>query len=150
MGAGRPSIYSLELITELCNRIASSERGLVIICKEDDDMPGYQTVFRWLADESKPEFRELYARAKEQQAELIANNTLKISDDDSNDTLPGEYGDVPNSAAVQRSKLRVDTRKWLLSKLAPKVYGDKLDVTTDGKEIKPTTTIIWGDKEVKV
>ena len=63
-------------------------------------------------------FAERYARARTTQMEAMAEEILAISDDD--------------EAEKQRSKLRVDTRKWLMSKLAPKKYGDKLDLNHSG------------------
>ena len=63
-----------------------------------------------------------------------------IADDSSNDYMAKQYGDgvevqVLNSENIQRSRLRIDTRKWALSKMNPKKYGDKTDITTNGKEI---------------
>lgn len=65
-----------------------------------------------------PEALKRYARAKSDGLEAIANDTLAIADDDDLD---------PNDKRV-----RIDTRKWLLSKLVPKVYGDRLDVEHGG------------------
>jgi len=79
-----------------------------------------------------------YARAKELQMDYLAEELLEISDDGSNDTIINEKGQkVEDKEWTNRSKLRVDTRKWLMSKLAPKKYGDKLDLTTGGSAIKP-------------
>lgn len=80
-------------------------------------MPGTSTVYRWLAD--KPEFRELYARAREDQADTLADEIIDIADQ-----KDGE-ADTPDS--VNRARLRVDARKWIASKLKPKRYGDKID-----------------------
>jgi hypothetical protein len=70
-----------------------------------------------------PAFADLYARAREIGMETMADDVLTISDDDTNDLLPDGS---PNSANVQRSRLMVDSRKFLMAKLAPKVYGDKV------------------------
>lgn len=80
----------------------------------------------WL-DGSRPEFSEQYARAREAQADKLAEEALTIADDGRNDTYTDADGNVKtDSEVIQRSKLRVDTRKWLASKMAPKKYGDKV------------------------
>lgn len=80
-----------------------------------------------------------YTRAKEESADAMADEILDIADDGSNDYMTVTYGEeereVINHEALQRSKLRVDTRKFLMAKMKPKRYGDKLDLTTDGKEL---------------
>lgn len=92
-------------------------------------MPSRPTVLRWVED--FPEFRTQYARAREAQADHYAEEILDISDDGENDWMCREGKDKSeswqlNGEHVQRSKLRVDSRKWLMSKLAPKKYGDKV------------------------
>lgn len=96
-------------------------------------MPGVSTVLRWLRD--MPEFQEQYARAKEEQADFLAEEMLEIADDKSDDLLDTEEGQSANPVAVQRARLRVDARKWAAAKLKPKKYGDKVDFTTDGKQV---------------
>lgn len=122
---GRHSDYSEETTTIICDRIASGE-ALIGICR-DKDMPDKATVFRWLAKHEA--FRDKYARARELQMEAMAVEILEIADDSEGDrTKEGAFV----SEHVQRSRLRVDTRKWLMSKLAPKKYGDKLDLNHSG------------------
>jgi hypothetical protein len=70
--------------------------------------------------------------------EYWASDILEIADDGTLDTMPGlnKYGDevqVPNHANVQRDRLRIDSRKWLLSKLAAKKYGDRMEVDVSGE-----------------
>ena len=85
---------------------------------------------------------EQYARAKTKQLELMADEILQISDESTGDDLFTEEDtkegrsarNVLNHEFVQRSKLRVDSRKWLLSKLLPKKYGDKIDVEHSASE----------------
>jgi hypothetical protein len=81
----------------------------------------------------------MYARAKDNQADLLAEEILEIADDGSNDFMTIVKGDesytVENKELVNRSRLRIDARKWYAAKLRPNKYGDKLDVTTDGKTI---------------
>lgn len=120
---GRPSVYSKEIAKKICNAISNSEKGLRHICKSNTSFPDVATIMRWLADDSKKDFREQYARARELQADFMADKMLEIADDDSRDEIA--FVGINN---VQRAKVRVDTRKWLLSKLAPKKYGDKLEL----------------------
>lgn len=93
-----------------------------------DGMPHQATIMAWL-DGSKPEFSEQYARAHEAYADKLAEETLTIADDSSQDTYVDADGNVKtDTEAIQRSKLRVDTRKWLASKKAPRKYGDKMAI----------------------
>jgi hypothetical protein len=125
---GRPSSYTPETASLICERIANGQSIREIAAA--DDMPAMSTIFRWLA--AHEDFREQYVRAKEAQVEFLAEEMLDICDDGSNDWMErtGKDGEslgwVLNGEAVQRSRVRIDTRKWLLSKLAPKKYGDAL------------------------
>lgn len=114
MPAGRPSIYSEKVADKICNKIADGE-GLITICAADD-MPAKTTVFRWL--ESKPEFRDKYARAREDQAEVHADEIITIADTEED---------------VNRAKVRIDARKWTASKLRPKKYGSFQQVEMTGE-----------------
>jgi hypothetical protein len=98
--AGRPSIYSPKLADRICQRLVNGE-SLRAICA-DPNMPDKATVLRW-ADRN-PEFRGRYARARELLVEFWADELIAISD--GNDD-------------VSRDRLRVDARKWLISRLLP-------------------------------
>ena len=90
-------------------------------------MPSLSTVMGWLFDGEHEEFSEQYARAREVQAEVLADELTDIADDASGDTTMGEKGRViTDHEHIQRSRLRIDTRKWIASKLLPKRYGDKI------------------------
>lgn len=116
---GRPTKYNLQLGKKICSKIANG-KSLRRICKEEE-MPSIETVRRWLIDEDKPEFHAQYARAREEQADHYADAMDDIAHDSTIDT--------------QRARLIIDTRKWVSSKLKPKKYGDKLDVTTGNEKI---------------
>jgi len=136
--SGRPSDFTPEIADRLCKLIAEGQ-SLREICSAED-MPGKTTVLRWL--DKNEEFRGQYARAREAQAEHWADEILEISDDGSNDWMERKNQDgstytVVDHEHVSRSKLRVDSRKWLMSKLAPKKYGDKVDMTHSGKDGGP-------------
>lgn len=133
---GRPTDYTKELADKICDQL-SDGLSLRTVCL-DDDMPAKSTVFKWLR--THQEFADQYARAKAEATDAMAEELLDIADDGTNDwmtiTLPGGHEkEVLNNEALQRSRLRVDTRKWLMSKMKPKKYGEKLDLTTDGKEL---------------
>lgn len=115
-----------ELEMEILNRLATGE-SLRQICR-DDHMPVPSAVIQWT--QKDPEFAEQYTRAREQGYLDMADELLEICDDGTNDWMKREGKDGEeywqlNGEHLQRSKLRVDTRKWVLSKMLPKVYGDK-------------------------
>lgn len=121
---GRPSSFTQETADAICLRLIEGE-SLRSICK-DEAMPGASTVFQWLA--ARKDFAEQYARAREAQADHMAEEILQIADDGSNDTYQTDAGLAVNQDVIARSRLRVDARKWLASKMAPKKYGDKIAV----------------------
>lgn len=124
---GRPSSYTEKLGADICARLADGE-SLRTICR-DSKMPDKATVFRWLAqDEGEVKaFRDQYARAREAQADRLAEEILEIADDGRNDTYTDEEGRArTDQDVIARSRLRVDARKWLASKLAPKKYGERI------------------------
>ena len=117
--------YSPELAAEIC-RLMSEGKSLRQVC-ELPGMPTRQSVLRWV--EGNASFREQYQRAREALYDFLADEVIRLADDDSGDYFienrNGESVYVTNHAAVQRSKLRVEARKWLLSKVAAKKYGDR-------------------------
>ena len=133
---GRPSKYTNKLAEKICQMIAQGQSVRSICAKKD--MISMQTFFRWLRENDK--FREQYARACEERSYMHAEDIIEIADNATNDYMEKLEGDgyIFNSENVQRSRLRIDTRKWLMSKLNPKVYGDKLDMTTNGNDIGVT------------
>lgn len=124
----RPHGYNDEIASKILSMIAEG-MSLNKICKLDE-MPSHDTVYRWLLE--KKEFSDKYARAREAQAELFAHEIIEIADDTSGDTITDENGnEKPNNEWIQRSKLRVDSRKWIASKLLPKKYGDAMTLKGD-------------------
>lgn len=123
--------FSKEIFDTICERIAGGE-SLRAICA-DDDMPHDSTVCRWLAADDGGELCQQYAHARERQADAIFDEILEIADDARNDWMAANGEDAEafrlNGEHVQRSKLRIDARKWMAGKLKPKVYGDRLDLT---------------------
>jgi transposase-like protein len=139
---GRPSTYSPELASRICDRLVE---GISVreVC-EGVDMPAPSTVFLWL--QKHKEFSEQYARALEARTEAMADDILEIADNGTNDfkvrTLADGTADlVVDSDHIQRSRLRIDARKWLMSKMAPKKYGDKIENTIQGPEGGPVQVV---------
>lgn len=135
---GRPSMYSEELADKICLAISTGEKGLNHLCAANEEFPNPKTVYEWII--TNDSFSKKYARARELQAEFMAEKMIEIADDSTNDTIigyskSGEPMEMENKEWVNRSKLKVDTRKWLMSKLAPKRFGDKIDVTHTVKKL---------------
>lgn len=116
---------------------------------KDENMPSTSTFYQWL--ENNIDKAKQYARATEVRADIIFDDILSIADENTNDTFVNDNGiEVVNNDVIQRSRLRIDARKWVLSKLNPKKYGDKIqtehsgEITTNvislGNGIKPNET----------
>lgn len=125
---GRPTDYTEELASSICVRIGNGESLKHIT--EDDDMPSRATVHSWLLDGRHQPFLDKYEAARELQADVYADEMDDIARDQTLDT--------------QRARLIIDTRKWTSSKLKPKKYGDKLDMTSGGEKIE-SNTIVFTD-----
>jgi len=127
---GRASSYTLEIGNAICEQIANGV-SLRKICMAET-MPGASSVFRWLNENVS--FREQYARAKEEQAETLAEEIIEIADDSANDTYIDDNGNVrTDNEVVARSRLKVEARKWVASKLKPHKYGDSINLNHSGK-----------------
>jgi hypothetical protein len=130
---GRPSDYTDKIANTICARLAEGESMRKIA--KDDDMPSCVTMFAWLRKHEI--FLKQYEVAKEECADMYAEEIVEIADDTSNDYIDvtdenGATGATRlNTEHVQRSRLRIDTRKWVAAKLKRKKYGDQIqqDVT---------------------
>ena len=131
---GRPSLYTPELAAAICEHIAEAKTLRAIAAMKG--MPHQSTILSWL-DGRQPSFSEQYARAREAQADKLAEETLAIADEECTMVRADKHGGrdddgqgntevVVDATAVARNRLRVDARKWLASKMAPKKYGDKV------------------------
>lgn len=127
--AARKGSYTKALATTICARIMDGEK-LRDICS-DDDMPARSSVFKWLAENE--DFADQYARAMEVRAEGLFDELFDIADDGQNDWMERRDSDGEcigwreNGESIGRSRLRVDTRKWAISKMLPRKYGDKIE-----------------------
>lgn len=91
---------------------------------------------------SKPDLFPEYEQAALARAHMWFEQLMQVADDSTGDTTPDGKG---NMAAVARARLQVDTRKWALSKLIPRQYGDTVALTgADGGPL----TISWSDKPI--
>ena len=131
--------YNSKLAATICTLIASgySLRKIETV----EGMPTKTTILRWLFEESKfrASFRDQYARARQVQAECMADELIDIADDSSEDEIFTDDGRrLLNKEFVQRSKLRVETRQWVAVKLLPKVYGVKPEDSDDDTPPAPT------------
>lgn len=102
-----------------------------------EEMPNKQTFFNWIYEDK--EKVDQYARACELRSESIFEDILEIADETSGDKQYTESGEVIDSEYVARSRIKIDARKWMLGKMNPKKYGDKIQQEVSG-EI--TTTVI--------
>lgn len=135
---GRRSKFTKQLGEQICLRIASGRTTLSV--SKDDDMPSRETIAQWVLDPKKKEFSDMYARARDMLLEHWSDEIVEVSDDDTRDLQPytktsGDYheeGTKSDNTVVNRAKLRVDSRKWLLSKLRPGQYGDKIQQEHSG------------------
>lgn len=148
---GRPTQYTPEVAEAICERLATGET-LRSICR-DEDMPHESTVRAWATkdfkadpdDENEEGFYTQYARARDLGLDAMADELLEIADDGTNDWQDRLDGDgnptgqkVVDHEHVTRSRLRVDSRKWYLSKLAPKRYGERIAQQMLDREGEPT------------
>lgn len=124
------SLYTPRLAALICERMAKGE-SLRSIC-EADNMPAESTVRLW-AVEDRDGFAAQYARARETQMDALAEDIIEIADDSGFDAHVVDGRAVVDGEAINRARLRVDARKWLMSKIAPKRYGDKMTMDGDLK-----------------
>ena len=117
-------IYTEELGDEICLKLSTYPRGIFKLCKENPHWPCAQTIFEWRI--KIPTFGDKYAKAKQNQVEVLVDECMDIADDSGFDACINNEGKVVcDSEAINRARLRVDTRKWLAAQLAPKIYGNK-------------------------
>ena len=132
---GRPSTYTPELADLICEQIVEG-KSLSMICRPNG-MPKLSTIFGWFR--KHPDFAENYARAVDQRVETFAEQIVEIADDGTNDWVEvlDKDGAVShyqvNGEAVQRSRLRVDARKWIAAQMKPKKYGAAAQANATGQ-----------------
>ena len=142
----RPSLFTDELFATILGRIVDGQ-SLRGVCREDG-MPAMSTVMRWVAGSS--DLQKGYSIAVEARTDALFDEILEIADDAREDWVAkvgpdGRQGFVFDANSVRRASLRIDARKWTLARMAPKKYGDKLEV--GGDAVEPITVIVrrFGD-----
>jgi transposase-like protein len=120
-GRGRPTRYSEALDAEICQMLATSDVGIREICKQVGIEPS--TFFLWR--HRYPDFSEHVSRAMALHYETVGESLLDYTE---RDVIAGDRSD---SARVQQQRLRVETRRWVLTKKLPEVYGDRLQIDAD-------------------
>lgn len=114
---GRPTGYTETLGKTICDKVSTTTDGLRKMCANNPEFPTSETILQWRY--KYPQFAASYAQAKLHQADLFAEQIIDICDEEQH-----------TSEGIQHARLRVDTRKWLTSKLIPKIYGDKVQNET--------------------
>jgi hypothetical protein len=125
------TVWNDALADEILEVVAASPRSVEWLCAANPHWPTPRTLRTWKA--TRPEFRNAFNQARRELADELAFQAVEIADDDSGDLLELSRKDgstyvVVNQARATRDKLRAGARQWLAGKLAPDVYGDRLDV----------------------
>lgn len=118
---GRPSGYSETIADEICEHLANG-KSLLSWCNEEGN-PTRATVFRWVA--KYPEFRDKYARAREEQADAFADEIAFIADTEED---------------ANKARVRIDARKWVAARMQPRKYGERVATEIFGKDGGPIVT----------
>lgn len=137
---GRPTDYTKELGELICSRLAEG-RSLRSVCLADD-MPDKSSVFTWFR--LHPEFLDQYTRAKEESSEAMYEELADLGEEAID--LSQAVDPKASNAVVSAVKLKADNLKWMMSKMKPKKYGDKIDHTTNGKDLPSP---IYGGQSTK-
>jgi hypothetical protein len=112
--------FSDELLSEMLEQVASGE-SLNQVCKKAG-MPTRKTFYKWVADDES--VRNRYEAALSIRADWVFDQIIEIADEPVGSTMGGGT----DAGAVAKQKLQVDARKWVLSKMEPKKYGDRTQV----------------------
>lgn len=129
-----PIKWTDEQKAKACEEILARVRGgmsLSKACIGDDWTPARQTFELWCRQD--PDLDSEYTRAREARADAIFEECLDISDRQGADVVTVDGVDVIDHNVIARNKLMIDTRRWMLGKMQPKKYGDKLDVGVTGQ-----------------
>lgn len=142
MGRKWGDAKAVEAFGRICELLAQGE-SLRAICARDG-MPRRETVLEWVHDEDRfPGMSIQYARAREFQADYWADEIIEIADDSTGDWVETDKGRVVDHENIQRARLRVEIRKWLMSKLRPGQYGDSIRQEVTGKDGGPIAVEAW-------
>jgi hypothetical protein len=114
----------VQICTDILKMYLTTNLSLYAVCHAKPGWPSHNTLMEWVAESA--EIAQMIARARETKADCLAEQVVEISDDTSEDYFETSKGErYPNPTAVQRSRARMDSRKWLAAKFMPRVYGDQ-------------------------
>ncbi len=139
----RPTSYQRALANAVCERLAAGE-ALDSIAT-DPTMPAAETIAGWVLDNTDG-FTERFERCRKVRAVLWEDELLRIADDGSGDWKETARGMTANTEHLSRSKLRIEVRRWLLSKWLPCQFGDKLGLGSDSEAPVKVTIVQYGDE----
>jgi hypothetical protein len=132
-----PVFYTEELGQEICQEISISPVGINVLCERNPHWPTQRIVHLWTL--RYEDFGRNYARAKARQIDVLVEEALRIAYDSDSDTIIDEKGRRKcDHEWVARSRLKIDTIKWIACKLAPKVYGDKVQIENTDSSTDPS------------
>ena len=128
------SVYSQKTSTAICSRIAQGE-SLTAICK-DPAMPGMQTVQDWLAAaaqgrEKYQQFCTDYTIARQHWADATFTEMVELAENCPLDREP-----------IAKTRLVIDTMKWVLARMNPRKYGNRIDLTSQGEQLPPPAILV--------
>ncbi len=119
--------YDPWIAEQICEAVATSTDSMQKIIAANPHFPSEQTIRKWRY--KIPAFASMFTHAKQAQAQIFVDECMEIADDSSRDVMKNAKGEeVCDNEFVQRSRLRIDTRKWVACKLVPRIYGDKVQV----------------------
>ena len=125
------------IFNDICTQIGEGKSLRAVL--RQDKMPSSHTFFKWVDSDKKKMLQ--YTREMNARAEDIFEDILDIADDQEDDIYINSDGvECVNHNVHARSRIRIDSRKWMLGKMQPKKYGDRVNVDMDIKEIKPIIT----------
>lgn len=143
---GPPFKYDRKAIMlELLSEMSKGDRCMEAIVEQAKHFPGLTTIWEWKDED--PELADILLRAQELWCRAQMRKTIEIADDQSRDILEVQESYVnkkgelktyikttSDNTAVNRDRLRIGARQWAMARLAPKIFGDKLQQEIAGKD----------------
>lgn len=123
----RPSEYNLDMCKGICKRVAMGEH-IKSVLESQKEYPDYSTWCNWKRDNT--ELFDLYTKAIQDKAEMVTFEINQVMQDMRSGTIEAPVG-----------RILIDTLKWYASKFYPKMFGDKVDITSDGEKLAPSVSI---------
>jgi hypothetical protein len=131
--AGRPSIYTDELVEKMCTALSEATTGLAGICDQTEEFPCAKVAWEWM--HTQPGFRDKITRAKENQADFLAHQGMEILDGVDIENSPNA------NAEVNLARNRAEYRMKLIPKIAPRTMSDKQNINLGGQPGAPLAVV---------